>query len=286
MAYVDSYPTLNKVTDPQALKSYLRKAVIETYTNVLHGEKADAGIVRNATAQDYTRQVEVLQNKDGGFQFLYKNEAVVDKLLGREEVAPATARTVLEESAETPEGAQIIEGVKSTEGTDTTGGVENANADAIASAPTGENSQLNAHFALGEPLPLLPPNDAWLSLPLHENHLLAIHKRILVSTGHRLSDNALSHSATVSSLLKALAEAAAPPPEKLDLLAVAPELTELGNVKVLKTRLRPVDKEIEVGRLNPGTKEWLDNKRRKEAGLDVDGHFTYKWDEGKYFVAL
>jgi len=54
---------------------------------------------------------------------------------------------------------------------------------------------------------------------------------------------------------------------------------------VLKTRVRPVDKNTEVGMLSPGVKEWLEVKRKKAAGEDVDGQFVYKWDEGKYFVA-
>lgn len=129
------------------------------------------------------------------------------------------------------------------------------------------------------------PAEAWLSLPLPPMHLFAIHKRILATTGQRLSDNALSGSPTVSDLLRELLAVAAPPPDKLDLLQVAPELAQLDNVKVLRTRIRPVDKNIRIGMLSPGVKEWLEVKRKKAAGEEVDGQFVYKWDEGKYFVA-
>ena len=129
------------------------------------------------------------------------------------------------------------------------------------------------------------PDEAWLSLPLPPTHIFAIHKRILATTGQRLHDHALSHSPTASALLDELLAVAAPPSDKLDLLQAAPELAQLSNVKVLKTRIRPVDKDTEIGMLSPGVKEWLEMKRREAAGEEIDGQFVYKWDEGKYFVA-
>lgn len=129
------------------------------------------------------------------------------------------------------------------------------------------------------------PDETWLSLPLPPTHIFAIHKRILATTGQRLHDHALSHSPTVSALLDELLAVAAPPSDKLDLLQAAPELAQLSNVKVLKTRIRPVDKDAEIGMLSPGVKEWLEMKRREAAGEEIDGQFVYKWDEGKYFVA-
>ncbi|KAF8451252.1 hypothetical protein BGX38DRAFT_1183701 [Terfezia claveryi] len=131
----------------------------------------------------------------------------------------------------------------------------------------------------------LSPTDAWHSLPLPLPHLLAIHKRLLLTTGHRLPDQALSYSPTALNLLRSLREAASPEPEKLDLLSLVPELNRLRNVRVLKGRLRPLDREIDKGRLSPAQREWLENKRRRDRGEEIEGEWIYKWDEGKYFVA-
>jgi len=222
---------------------------------------------------------------------LYKSEVVVEGILGQgravEDVQVAESATVEAATVEaaTVEAAEVTDAtVEATAVTDaaTTTAAEPTE-EVISSSDVVEDIVSEAS-AINPPL-ALSPTDAWHSLPLPLPHLLAIHKRLLLTTGHRLPDQALSYSPTALDLLKSLREAAAPPPEKLDLLSLAPELNELGNVRVLKSRLRPVDREIEKGRLSPAQREWLENKRRRERGEEIEGEWTYKWDEGKYFVA-
>lgn len=406
----DSFPLQNRVTDPEVLKALLRRAVLETYTIILHGGDAAAGVSKDTIHKgDFTRDVNVVFSPDGGFQFLYKSNGVLAEILGQlpeitvggatetvqtgqgtektqragvfqgvgegQEIAgvhgvvepgatkvhetevgqgavKAHGAVKVQESAnaqepviaQEPEKVQRVGEVQKGQGTAKVQGVpaqkvreaqvpgdvrtENAQTavkvQKAQEAVQGSRQAIKVHGAdkvdaedtqgslvgtnkvqstaeIIEP-PVCPqslgsqatlpvqatsntPAEAWLSLPLPPMHLFAIHKRILVTTGQRLSDNALSEAPTVSDLLQELLAVAAPPPDKLDLLQVAPELAQLGNVKVLRTRIRPVDKNTRIGMLSPGVKEWLEVKRKKTAGEEVDGQFVYKWDEGKYFVA-
>ncbi|RPB20695.1 hypothetical protein L211DRAFT_870439 [Terfezia boudieri ATCC MYA-4762] len=399
---VESFPTLNKVTDSDALEALLRRAVVETYTNVFYGKEADEGLVREVGGEDFTRNVEIVRGEDGGFRFLYKSKEVVEGILGQRRVvedaevtdAKVTDATIVE-AAEAPnataeattvnDGAaaepteevvpssdlaedivseastinptaaaepteEVVPSVNVAEGIVSEASAINPTAAAepteevvpsvnvaegivseasainptAAAEPTGgvvpsvnvaegivsEASTINPTAAAEpteevvpsanvvedivseastinptiSPLPL-SPTDAWHSLPLPLPHLFAIHKRLLLTTGHRLSDQALNYSPTALDLLKSLRKAASPEPEGLDLLSLVPELNRLRNVRVLKRRLRPVDREIDKGRLSPAQREWLENKRRRDRGEEIEGEWIYKWDEGKYFVA-
>ena len=318
-----SFPTLKKVEDQGVLEALLRRAVVETYTNVVYGKRADEGVGRGLGERDFTREVEVVGGEDGGFRFVYKSEEVVEGILGQgqaveaDKVVKATveATEVVEATVEatevvdaTVEAAEVTEASKGTDASAATESTEEVAAEEVAAEEVAAEEVAAEEVAAEEvaaeevapeeqaieeevvveevstPPLALSPTDAWHSLPIPISHLLAIHKRLLLTTGYRLSDQALSYSPTARDLLKALRNAATPPPEKLDLLSLVPELRKLGNVRVLKSRLRPVDREVEKGRLSPAQREWLENKRRRERGEEVEGEWIYKWDEGKYFV--
>ncbi|KAF8427921.1 hypothetical protein EV426DRAFT_588939, partial [Tirmania nivea] len=195
--------------------------------------------------------------------------------------ATATDATAADSTAADSTAADSTAAVKATAVTDAAAAAEPA--EEVVDSPPDVAEEIVPEDSTIAPL-ALSPTDAWRSLPLPIPHLFAIHKRLLLTTGHRLPDQALSHCPTALDLLISLREAAAPPPEKFDLLLLAPELNELGNVRVLSSRLRPVDREIAKGRLSPAQREWLENKRRRSRGEEVEGEWTYKWDEGKYFV--
>lgn len=57
---------------------------------------------------------------------------------------------------------------------------------------------------------------------------------------------------------------------------------------VFKERVKPVEKEMRIGRMSPAMKEWLDKKRRAEElaarGERGEEGWRYGWEGEKYFV--
>ncbi len=120
-------------------------------------------------------------------------------------------------------------------------------------------SQLQSHISQYDP--------SWLFVPISTPDVkFALHTRLLALTSHPLPDPLLnSANLTTQQILNHILLPHTKPKKLADALLMNEKLTSLPNVAVYDRRIRPIDREVQVGR-------WKEIVRAlEEKGLPVTG---------------
>lgn len=129
-----------------------------------------------------------------------------------------------------------------------------AAAEATEAEPVEAEIAETAEVEVGEPAQEQPQflvqslaGEGWVNTPLATRELkFTLTKRIMHLSGRKVSDAVTSQAKTVNDLIKSLV--IPPKPKKLAEVLQKSTLASLPNVKLVATKLRPLDKEKAIGR--------------------------------------